>query len=108
MTRITGPQFNGGADYDCLVNIVFKDIEDFVRMKQDPYYIEKIMPDHENFADTKRSRYVALAFHRCVSSDSFDYPGCLLAGLKNMCAMGKLLISCWLEKFCSFWEIETA
>lgn len=56
MAKITGPQFNGNADFDCLVNIVFRDIEDFVRMKEDPYYIEKVMPDHENFADTKRSR----------------------------------------------------
>lgn len=58
MESITGPQFNGNADYDCLVTIVFRDIEDFVRMKADPYYIEHVMPDHEKFADTKRSRYV--------------------------------------------------
>lgn len=25
-------------------------------MKQDPFYKEKVMADHENFADTKRSK----------------------------------------------------
>lgn len=30
--------------------------EDFARMKKDPEYITKIAPDHENFADTQKSR----------------------------------------------------
>lgn len=56
MSQIAGPQFNGVADYDCIVQATFRDIEDFVRMKADPYYKEKVAPDHENFADTKRSK----------------------------------------------------
>lgn len=58
MTKIAGPQFDNHADYDSLVQAVFKDVEDFVRMKADPFFIEVVGPDHENFADTTRSRYV--------------------------------------------------
>ena len=57
MTQLMGPQFSNLADYDCIVTAVFRNIEDFVKMKADPYYKEKVMPDHENFADTKRSKY---------------------------------------------------
>jgi hypothetical protein len=28
-------------------------------MKADPFFREKVAPDHENFADTKRSKYVS-------------------------------------------------
>ncbi|PMD57494.1 uncharacterized protein K444DRAFT_564907 [Hyaloscypha bicolor E] len=56
MSKIAGPQFNGIADYDCIVQATFRDIEDFVRMKADPFFREKVAPDHENFADTKRSK----------------------------------------------------
>lgn len=56
MSQIAGPQFANMADYDCIVSACFNDIDDFVRMKADPYYKEKVMPDHENFADTKRSK----------------------------------------------------
>ena len=58
MTKIAGPQFDNHADYDSFVQAVFKDVEDFVRMKADPFWREVVAPDHENFADTTRSRYV--------------------------------------------------
>jgi hypothetical protein len=58
MGKLVGPQFNGTADYDCIVTAVFRTIDDFVAMKKDPFYIEKVMPDHENFADTQRSKYI--------------------------------------------------
>ncbi len=56
MNQLVGPQFEGVADYDCIVQVLFRDVEDFVRMKKDPYYVETVMPDHERFADTVRSR----------------------------------------------------
>ena len=56
MDQIMGPQFNGTADYDCIVQATFRDIADFVAMKKDPFFMEKVTPDHENFADTKRSK----------------------------------------------------
>ena len=58
MNKIAGPQFDNHAKYDSFVQAVFKDIEDFVRMKADPLWREVVAPDHENFADTTRSRYV--------------------------------------------------
>lgn len=62
MKQLVGPQFNGSADYDCIVQCHFRDVNDFVRMKADPFYKETVMPDHENFADTTRSKYVAFSF----------------------------------------------
>ena len=56
MNQIVGPQFNGTADYDCIVQATFRDVKDFVRMKSDPFFQEKVTPDHENFADTVRSK----------------------------------------------------
>ncbi|KAM5367377.1 hypothetical protein ACJZ2D_010022 [Fusarium nematophilum] len=56
MALIAGPQFANTADYDAIIQIMFHDVEDFVRMKADPYFKERIAPDHEEFADTKRSR----------------------------------------------------
>jgi hypothetical protein len=65
MDQIMGPQFNGTADYDCIVQATFKDIQDFVNMKADPFFKEKVAPDHENFADTTRSKYVFCSFCTC-------------------------------------------
>lgn len=56
MSHLFDPQFANIADYDCIVTMVFRDIQDFVNMKKDPYYIEHVGPDHEKFADTKRSK----------------------------------------------------
>ncbi|CAD6594291.1 MAG: hypothetical protein ASARMPREDX12_008593 [Alectoria sarmentosa] len=56
MKQLVGPQFEGSADYDCIVQCAFRDVGDFVRMKKDPLYLEQVMPDHERFADTKRSK----------------------------------------------------
>jgi hypothetical protein len=56
MERIFDPQFSNIASYDSVIQIVFPDIECFVRMKADPYFKEKVGPDHENFADTKSSQ----------------------------------------------------
>ncbi|KAF1811961.1 hypothetical protein P152DRAFT_398042, partial [Eremomyces bilateralis CBS 781.70] len=56
MAKLYDPQFSNIADYDVIVQIVFKDIEDFVRMKADPIFMKNVTPDHENFADTKRSK----------------------------------------------------
>ncbi|MCJ1423846.1 hypothetical protein MMC29_001731 [Sticta canariensis] len=55
LAKIAGPQFDNHAEYDSFVQAVFKDVEDFVRMKADPLWREVVAPDHENFADTKRS-----------------------------------------------------
>lgn len=56
MDRIFDPQFANIAQYDSVIQIVFPDIECFVRMKADPFFKENVGPDHENFADTKASQ----------------------------------------------------
>lgn len=58
MAKFAGPQFDNHAEYNSFVQAVFKDVEDFVRMKADSFWREVVAPDHENFADTTRSRYV--------------------------------------------------
>ena len=81
MTQIAGPQFNCHSDYDCIINAVFPDVQCFVRMKQDPYYKAKVMPDHENFADTQRSRYGQHNAQSCKRV-VLTYTECLLDGSK--------------------------
>ncbi|KAM0545986.1 hypothetical protein ACHAPJ_011098 [Fusarium lateritium] len=56
MALIAGPQFANTTDYDAIIQIMFEDVEDFVRMKEDPDYKERVVPDHEEFANTERSR----------------------------------------------------
>ena len=51
MKQLVGPQFSGVADYDCIVQATFRDIKDFVAMKADLFFKDKVAPDHENFAD---------------------------------------------------------
>ncbi|KAJ6142828.1 hypothetical protein N7471_002281 [Penicillium samsonianum] len=63
MTQLFDPQFANVADYDAFIQILFDDVEDFVRMKADPFFRSKVAPDHENFADTKRSRHVFKICH---------------------------------------------
>ncbi|CAK1362217.1 hypothetical protein CB0940_02502 [Cercospora beticola] len=55
MSRLFDPQMTQLAGFDCFSQVVFESIEDYVRLKQDPVYKERLMGDHEKFADTKRS-----------------------------------------------------
>ncbi len=56
MNQIVDPQFANVADYDAIIQIMFDNIDDFVRLKNDPFYQQNLIPDHEKFADTKRSK----------------------------------------------------
>lgn len=56
--QLYDPQFSKLSDYDCIIQFVFKDLEDFKRMKADPRFLEKVAPDHVKFADVKKSTYV--------------------------------------------------
>lgn len=53
MPQLFDPQVANVADFDCFSQVVFKDIEYYKRMKQDPWYKEHPVVDHEKFADTK-------------------------------------------------------
>ena len=55
MAQLFDPQMCNIADFDCFSQVVFQSVEDYKRMKQDPWYKEHLVGDHENFADTKKS-----------------------------------------------------
>ena len=44
------------SDADAIIQIVFKDIQDYQRVRQDPHFISVVNPDHVNFADPKKTR----------------------------------------------------
>lgn len=48
-------QVNNLVGFDCFSQVIFKSVEDYKRMKEDPWYKVNLVGDHENFADTKRS-----------------------------------------------------
>lgn len=53
--ELDDPEFSLLSDYDCIIQFVFKSLQDFKRMKADPRFLENVAPDHVNFADTERS-----------------------------------------------------
>ncbi|KJZ73755.1 hypothetical protein HIM_06873 [Hirsutella minnesotensis 3608] len=59
MSEISDTQFSNIADYDCIVQIQFQRVEQFVALKSDPEYWQIIFADHDKFADTKRSKWDA-------------------------------------------------
>lgn len=56
MGEIFDAQFANVVDYDCIVQIRFRNIEQFVALKSDPEYKRVLVADHEKFADTKGSK----------------------------------------------------
>jgi hypothetical protein len=55
MSLLFDPQMANVAGFDCFSQVFFKNVEDYKRMKEDPWYKQHLAGDHENFADTKRS-----------------------------------------------------
>jgi len=39
------------SPYDAFIQIVFRDVQDYINMKNDPHYMQVVNPDHVNFAD---------------------------------------------------------
>ena len=56
------------ADHDCFIHIVFKDVQDFINVENDPHYRQVVMPDHGNFADDKRTTMVTGWFERHIAA----------------------------------------
>lgn len=54
-------------DADCVVQIVFKDVEDYKKVKNDEKYHRVIDPDHDNFADRSRTKFVTGWFEFMVT-----------------------------------------
>ncbi|KAK1147825.1 hypothetical protein N8T08_000338 [Aspergillus melleus] len=60
-TRLLGPVPQAEkkiADYDCVVQVKFRDIQNYLKTRDDPFFKEVIGPDHEHFADTERTRFL--------------------------------------------------
>ncbi|KAI0403086.1 EthD domain-containing protein [Xylaria palmicola] len=55
MGQLFDHQMSNLADFDCFSQVVFKDLEGYKSMKDDPWYKERLEGDHLNFADMKRS-----------------------------------------------------
>jgi len=55
MGRLFDQQMANLADFDCFSQVVFKSVDDYKRMKEDSWYKQHLVGDHEKFADTKRS-----------------------------------------------------
>ncbi|KAK1751944.1 EthD domain-containing protein [Echria macrotheca] len=66
MGNIFDAQFANVADYDCIVQIRFRRVEQFMALKDDPEYKRAIMADHEKFADTKNSKMTIGWIHDCL------------------------------------------
>ena len=56
MTHLFDRQMANVADYDCFSQVVFESLEHYKKMKDDSFYKEHLFGDHENFADTKKSK----------------------------------------------------
>ncbi|KAL6232655.1 EthD domain-containing protein [Aspergillus navahoensis] len=80
MYEIMDPQMANIADYDCFSQVVFRNFEDYKKIKDDPWYKEHLVGDHENFADTKRSKmtigWITQFIDRGVITEGFEgFPG---------------------------------
>ena len=54
MAQIRDDQFQNDAEYDIITQIRFPDIQCFVNFRNDPFYTEKVMADHDRFTDPDR------------------------------------------------------
>ncbi len=66
MAKLYDEQFANVADYDCFSQSLFESVDGLVAMKDDPLYEEFIKMDHENFADTKNTKYVSPCILSCL------------------------------------------
>ncbi|ERF73794.1 hypothetical protein EPUS_09288 [Endocarpon pusillum Z07020] len=39
------------SSYDAFMTIVFRDVRDYIHVKNDPHYVSVVNPDHANFGD---------------------------------------------------------
>jgi hypothetical protein len=46
------------ADYDCFIQVTFRNVQDYIDVKEDPVYKQVIFPDHANFADLSKSKMI--------------------------------------------------
>lgn len=46
------------SPYDCLIQIAFRDAQDYINVTEDPQFKEVVFPDHAHFADTQKTTVV--------------------------------------------------
>jgi hypothetical protein len=84
MNQLLGDMYLGNvADYDCIIQIVFKDPQDFVNVKNDPHYKAVVLPDHGHFADVKRTTMVTGWFETHIQDGQDAQPGVINGEVKG-------------------------
>lgn len=56
------------SDCDAIIRIVFRDIQDYMRVREDPHFIKVVNPDHLNFADPQRTRFAVGWFEAHITA----------------------------------------
>lgn len=56
------------SDCDAIIRIVFKDIQDYLRVREDPHFVSVVNPDHLNFADPRRTRFAVGWFEAHITA----------------------------------------
>ena len=56
------------ADQDAFVQIVFKDLDDYLAVKNDPHYQHVVNPDHKNFADGARTKIMTGWYEKHIAN----------------------------------------
>ncbi|OAR02342.1 hypothetical protein LLEC1_04193 [Akanthomyces lecanii] len=54
LAQVMDPQFVNDSGYDMVTQIRFPDIQCFINFKNDPFYKDRIMADHDRFTDPER------------------------------------------------------
>ncbi|KAL1835949.1 hypothetical protein VTK73DRAFT_5252 [Phialemonium thermophilum] len=54
VARVMDPQFIQSIDYDIITQIRFPDVQCFVDFRADPFYKDRVAPDHDVFTDPER------------------------------------------------------
>jgi EthD domain len=56
------------ATYDGFVELLMRDLEDFKRAQQDPFYVEKVAPDEAKMADPAKTKII-VGWEECYVLD---------------------------------------
>ncbi|KAJ5719799.1 hypothetical protein N7493_007377 [Penicillium malachiteum] len=55
-------------DCDAIIQVVFKTVEDYLRVREDPHFQTVVNPDHVNFAHPTKTRFV-MGWHEVHVAD---------------------------------------
>jgi hypothetical protein len=66
MNQLFDYQMLNLADFDCFSQVVFKSVDHYKKMKENPWYKERLEGDYEKFADTQRSMMTIGWINECI------------------------------------------